>query len=42
MHVYGANIGAEQRHVYDENNSMKAFVSRDFDGWIPNLWMHVA
>ncbi|SIT39104.1 conserved hypothetical protein [Paraburkholderia piptadeniae] len=40
IHVYGANIGRVQRHVYDEaTGSVKAFVSGFSSTVIPNLWM---
>lgn len=39
IHVYGANIGAVTRHVYDvETNSVKKFVSGYSSTQVPNLW----
>jgi predicted metal-dependent enzyme (double-stranded beta helix superfamily) len=39
IHVYGANIGAVARHVYDvETNSVKKFVSGYSSTQVPNLW----
>jgi 3-mercaptopropionate dioxygenase len=40
IHVYGANIGAAQRHVFDPaTGTSRAFVSGYHNAWIPNLWM---
>jgi predicted metal-dependent enzyme (double-stranded beta helix superfamily) len=39
VHVYGANIGAVTRHVYEkDSNSVKQFVSGYSSPLIPNLW----
>jgi predicted metal-dependent enzyme (double-stranded beta helix superfamily) len=39
IHVYGANIGALERHVYDADNARaKAFISGYDNTVIPNLW----
>ena len=39
IHVYGANIGAVARHVYDaESGKEKDFVSGYASTMIPNLW----
>ena len=39
IHVYGANIGALTRHVYEENSTVvKKFVSGYSSTQIPNLW----
>jgi len=38
IHVYGANIGAVRRSVYDEAGTRKPFVSGYSNTWIPNLW----
>ena len=39
IHVYGANIGAVQRHTYDPvTGSMKNFVSGYSSKQVPNLW----
>lgn len=39
IHVYGANIGAVKRHVYEpDTGASKAFVSGYSNVVIPNLW----
>ncbi|HUX26180.1 MAG TPA: cysteine dioxygenase [Burkholderiales bacterium] len=39
IHVYGANIGAVQRHVYvRETGAIKPFVSGYSNTLVPNLW----
>ena len=39
IHVYGANIGAVRRHVYDqETGKPKEFVSGYHNRTLPNLW----
>lgn len=39
IHVYGANIGAVHRHVYDpEKGSSKDFISGYASDVIPNIW----
>ena len=39
IHVYGANIGAVRRHVYDpETGEAKEFVSGYHNRTLPNLW----
>ncbi len=39
IHVYGANIGAVRRHVYDEaTGAAKDFVSGYTAATVPNLW----
>ncbi len=39
VHVYGANIGAVARHVFDAaTGSAKAFVSGYSSSTVPNLW----
>lgn len=39
IHVYGANIGAVTRHVYEEgSNKVKKFVSGYSSTQVPNLW----
>jgi predicted metal-dependent enzyme (double-stranded beta helix superfamily) len=39
IHVYGANIGAVQRHVFDAaTGAPKAFVSGYHNSTTPNLW----
>ena len=39
IHVYGANIGAVKRHVYDpETGSVETFVSGYSSAVIPNIW----
>jgi len=38
IHVYGANIGTVQRHVFASDGSVKDFVSGYSNAWVPNLW----
>ena len=39
IHVYGANIGAVKRHVYDEETGRpKSFVSGYSSAVLPNIW----
>lgn len=39
IHVYGANIGAVSRHVYDLNSGNKStFISGYSSSVVPNLW----
>jgi predicted metal-dependent enzyme (double-stranded beta helix superfamily) len=39
VHVYGANIGAVSRHVYDPaTGEEKPFVSGYSSAQVPNLW----
>jgi predicted metal-dependent enzyme (double-stranded beta helix superfamily) len=38
IHVYGANIGTVQRHVFDAQGAVKPFVSGYANAWLPNLW----
>jgi len=38
IHVYGANIGAVRRHVFDAEGATKPFVSGYSNDWLPNLW----
>ena len=38
IHVYGANIGAVERHVYDDAGRGKPFVSGYSNAVLPNLW----
>jgi predicted metal-dependent enzyme (double-stranded beta helix superfamily) len=38
IHVYGANIGAVRRHVFDESGSVREFVSGYHNDATPNLW----
>lgn len=38
IHVYGANIGAIQRAVYQPDGSEKLFVSGYSNSHLPNLW----
>ncbi|WP_025127846.1 cysteine dioxygenase [Pseudomonas sp. PH1b] len=38
IHVYGANIGAVRRAVYDPQGHEKAFVSGYSNRLLPNLW----
>ena len=41
IHVYGTNIGAVKRHVYDpETSAMKDFVSGFSSPVVPNIWMN--
>lgn len=38
IHVYGANIGAVQRHRLDDEGTMRGFVSGYDSTVVPNLW----
>jgi predicted metal-dependent enzyme (double-stranded beta helix superfamily) len=38
IHVYGANIGAVQRHTYPAEGGRKPFVSGYSNTTLPNLW----
>lgn len=38
IHVYGANIGAVKRHVYDPPAGRREFVSGYSSPMLPNLW----
>ncbi|MFT5376317.1 MAG: putative metal-dependent enzyme (double-stranded beta helix superfamily) [Candidatus Latescibacterota bacterium] len=39
IHIYGANIGAVERHVYDESTAAKKpFVSGYSNEITPNIW----
>ena len=38
IHVYGANIGAVQRTVYQPDGSEKLFISGYSNAHLPNLW----
>jgi predicted metal-dependent enzyme (double-stranded beta helix superfamily) len=39
IHVYGANIGAVRRHVFDPaSGAMRDFVSGYSAATVPNLW----
>ncbi len=38
IHVYGANIGAVQRHSFDPYGAPKAFVSGYVNTTLPNIW----
>lgn len=39
IHVYGANIGAVRRHVFDgRTGAVQFFVSGYSSPWLPNLW----
>ena len=39
IHVYGANIGAVSRHVFDpETGAPKEFISGYSNETVPNLW----
>lgn len=38
IHVYGANIGAVRRSVYETNGASKIFVSGYSNAELPNLW----
>lgn len=39
IHVYGSNIGASRRNVYDAaSGATKPFVSGYSNAWLPNLW----
>jgi predicted metal-dependent enzyme (double-stranded beta helix superfamily) len=38
IHVYGANIGAVRRHVFDAGGAAQTFVSGYSSEVVPNLW----
>ena len=38
IHVYGANIGAVQRHTYPADGGRKSFISGYSNTTLPNLW----
>jgi len=38
IHVYGANIGAVRRSVYDEDGTRTSFISGYANQHLPNLW----
>ena len=38
IHVYGANIGAVQRHRLDDSGALRDFVSGYDNLSVPNLW----
>jgi len=38
IHVYGANIGAVRRSMYETNGSSKTFISGYSNAELPNLW----
>lgn len=38
IHVYGANIGAVSRAVYNEDGSEKPFISGYSNSQLPNIW----
>jgi predicted metal-dependent enzyme (double-stranded beta helix superfamily) len=38
IHVYGANIGAVRRHVFEADGGAREFVSGYHNDAIPNLW----
>jgi len=38
IHVYGANIGAVRRHVYEPDGSSRTFISGYSNTELPNLW----
>lgn len=38
IHVYGANIGAVKRAVYQVDGSEKLFISGYSNAWLPNIW----
>jgi len=41
IHLYGANIGAVRRHVFDPvTGASKMFVSGYSSGVVPNFWQH--
>lgn len=43
IHVYGANIGAVRRHVYDPDSvATKEFVSGYSNSMLPNIWDRTA
>ncbi|OLF53490.1 cysteine dioxygenase [Pseudomonas chlororaphis] len=38
IHVYGANIGAVRRAVYQDDGSEKLFISGYSNAFLPNIW----
>jgi predicted metal-dependent enzyme (double-stranded beta helix superfamily) len=38
IHVYGGNIGAVRRHVFQADGTIKQFISGYSNGAVPNLW----
>lgn len=38
IHVYGANIGAVERHIYEPDSGPKPFVSGYSSELLPNIW----
>jgi len=39
IHVYGTNIGASQRHLFDPGTgAARPFVSGYHNAWLPNVW----
>jgi predicted metal-dependent enzyme (double-stranded beta helix superfamily) len=38
VHVYGANIGAVRRAVYQPDGSEKLFISGYSNAFLPNIW----
>ena len=38
IHVYGANIGAIRRAVYQADGSEKLFISGYSNAYLPNIW----
>jgi predicted metal-dependent enzyme (double-stranded beta helix superfamily) len=38
IHVYGGNIGAVSRHIYDQAGRPKPFISGYSNASLPNLW----
>ena len=38
IHVYGANIGAVKRAVYQSDGSEKLFISGYSNAYLPNIW----
>jgi 3-mercaptopropionate dioxygenase len=38
IHIYGANIGAVRRHVFNQDGGTKEFISGYCNRAVPNLW----
>lgn len=38
IHVYGANIGAVERRIYEADGSSRPFVSGYANAFLPNIW----
>jgi predicted metal-dependent enzyme (double-stranded beta helix superfamily) len=38
IHVYGGNIGAVRRHVFQADGTIKQYISGYSNGAVPNLW----